>query len=114
MRLMTRDPEFWLREWRLWERPRRRGGERDGCTFYSPEPSPICGCLERGCDAIATARIWLWYQMTQIPETRWYSLTHTHEMDTGILLLQSYNVLCGCYLYLSKVHIALHGRKLFR
>jgi hypothetical protein len=40
--------------------------------------------------------------------------THTHEMDTGILMLQSYSVLYSCYLYLSKVQIALHGRKLFR
>ncbi|WVZ54275.1 hypothetical protein U9M48_005100 [Paspalum notatum var. saurae] len=56
MRSTTRDPESRWRERRLWERPRRRGGERDDWTFFSPEPSPVCGFLEGDCDAMATAR----------------------------------------------------------
>jgi hypothetical protein len=56
MRSMTRDPEFRLRERRLWERPRRRGGEHDGWTFSSPEPSPVYGFFEGDRDAIATVR----------------------------------------------------------
>jgi hypothetical protein len=54
---MTRDPEFRLRKRWLLERPRRRGGERDGGTFFSPESSPVCGFLEGDCDAMTTAEL---------------------------------------------------------
>jgi hypothetical protein len=51
MRSTTREPER-----RLWERPRRRGGERDGWTFFSPELSPV-SFLVGDFDDMATARI---------------------------------------------------------
>jgi len=56
MRSTTRDPASRVRDWRrrLLERPRRRGGERDGCGFFSPEPSPVSSILDGDCD-MATA-----------------------------------------------------------
>jgi hypothetical protein len=48
IRSMTRGSASRVRERRLLERPRRRGGERDGAVFFSLGPSPVSAFFSLG------------------------------------------------------------------
>jgi hypothetical protein len=78
-------------ERRLWERPRRRGGERDDLTLSSL--SSAFGFSEGDFDDMATAGTSFLMPIDRIPATGWNTRTHTDtKVDTMELMLQSGNV----------------------
>jgi hypothetical protein len=78
-------------ERRLWERPRRRGGERDDLTLSSL--SSAFGFSEGDFDDMATAGTSALMPIDRIPATGWNTRTHTDtKVDTMELMLQSGSV----------------------